>query len=116
MAIRKKIKKLEPPKPAPKVECTWVDPQTGSERAPLIGRKRTHQILVQCLKGDQVMRQAIFSDLRTANSYIEMRERIDGLTAVPSMIELDPQIVGTWTLKVTGNFKDDPQATEGSGS
>lgn len=87
-------------KPAPRIECTFHTPE--GEALPNPPKKsREFQILVQCLdKSGQVMRQAIFTELKKARGYIQIREACDNLTAVPSVIEIDPEVVGQWQVKI----------------
>lgn len=97
-AARLKKKKVQP---APeKIICTFSTPE--GEPLPSPPRKsREFRILVQCLdKSGVVKRQAIFSELAKARGYIQIREACDALTAVPSVIELDPEVVGTWQVKI----------------
>lgn len=96
------LKKKTAKKAAPqKIEVTMH--HSNGEPIPTPMRKsREFRILVQCMdKSGTVKRQAIFSELAKARGYIQIREACDDLTAMPSVIELDPEVVGQWIAKVS---------------
>lgn len=82
------------------IKITHCD-KGGKEFKPFDGKKREFAILVAVLgELNQVARYVTFPTLESAQSFVEMRERLEGLKCHLTVVEHNPAIVGTMTFTV----------------